>query len=906
MSTMSQQQMEGGMDKDCSALGMFFQTIINDMRGSSVIWEDFTSKAAKLHSSLKATLGAIGGFLDAFQKVADMATGSRGATKEIGSALTRLCMRHKSIETKLKTLTSTIVDNLVTPLQEKSEDWKKTVAQLDKEHAKEYKKARQEIKKCATDTMRLQKKVKKGKSDIQTKLDHAMKDVTDKYMMLEEAEKSAVRTALIEERSRFCLFISCLRPFVEHEISLLTEITHLQDITHSLCLMAGEPNILPSSSEQFIMDIKGSDSSSFFNNLGGPSPPSSPSSIGSRKSSMCSISSINSSSSGSVQSHSPSHHTRNRNSLQRPVTPSSLNIRHKDGDSASIGGHSDTADSSSSTPSDNTPSASSTWTNWPNQPITTKPDTNIRPHTISSAYEKNHNRPALSAQLFEPPLPESAEDEEVQMRHPHKKKTHSIAESPYTRPPSASINKMQPVLPPLAPKPKVKAVPPPKIPLSDAEQPAYVNLTDLANMEKDRQREQSTDSDRTPTDKSPPDTAPIQSGYPMDLEEAIKDLDTCTAALHTEFETVELRKGMKRKQNSMELAKAIQELEASTAALACNYETSSNASQHSLQCSSGYGTMNSTPSSSEDTIATGDFTLTRNKTDQEKYYTIPRNSEIGNVYKAVLQAKRPASTAGIPVSGVGLGRRSSMNQQQSKPPPPVRRSSSITTANPAILQKLRKTPPREQPPITQSMSRPGSHRRSGSSGSQSEPAYAELQEIQQSIQARQSRQEHQEIIYASTTAAQNPYNQHNSQYVPNSQPIYGHAVPPDARSMMPPPSGPPYSQTGMPHYGQNLPAGQADMVKKLNARFAAMNASLQEEELPPPPADIMPDPDLPPPPSAEELQEIGCTFSQAPPPVYSKPQTNNSSDSIRASLVSELKSGPRLKRVNSKDEGSEC
>lgn len=62
---------------------------------------------------------------------------------------------------------------------------------------------------------------------------------------------------------------------------------------------------------------------------------------------------------------------------------------------------------------------------------------------------------------------------------------------------------------------------------------------------------------------------------------------------------------LQRKQNSMELAKAIQELEASTAALACNYETFSNASQHSLQCSSGYGTMNSTPSSSEDTIATG-------------------------------------------------------------------------------------------------------------------------------------------------------------------------------------------------------------------------------------------------------------------------------------------------------------
>ena len=60
-----------------------------------------------------------------------------------------------------------------------------------------------------------------------------------------------------------------------------------------------------------------------------------------------------------------------------------------------------------------------------------------------------------------------------------------------------------------------------------------------------------------------------------------------------------------RKQNSIELAKAIQELEASTAALTCTYETSSNTSQNSLQCSSGYGTMNSTPASSEDTIAIG-------------------------------------------------------------------------------------------------------------------------------------------------------------------------------------------------------------------------------------------------------------------------------------------------------------
>ena len=41
-----------------------------------------------------------------------------------------------------------------------------------------------------------------------------MQEVTDKYLLLEETEKNAVRGALIEERSRFCLFISCLKPVV--------------------------------------------------------------------------------------------------------------------------------------------------------------------------------------------------------------------------------------------------------------------------------------------------------------------------------------------------------------------------------------------------------------------------------------------------------------------------------------------------------------------------------------------------------------------------------------------------------------------------------------------------------------------------------------------------------------------
>ncbi|KAM5263280.1 protein MTSS 2 isoform 3-T3 [Ctenodactylus gundi] len=235
-------------EKECGALGGLFQAIVNDMKSSYPIWEDFNSKATKLHSQLRTTVLAAVAFLDAFQKVADMATNTRGATRDIGSALTRMCMRHRSIETKLRQFTNALLESLINPLQERIEDWKKSANQLDKDHAKEYKRARHEIKKKSSDTLKLQKKARKGKGDLQPQLDSALQDVNDMYLLLEETEKQAVRRALIEERGRFCTFITFLQPVV------------------------------------VIKDLKGSDYSWSYQ-----TPPSSPSSSSSRKSSMCSL-----------------------------------------------------------------------------------------------------------------------------------------------------------------------------------------------------------------------------------------------------------------------------------------------------------------------------------------------------------------------------------------------------------------------------------------------------------------------------------------------------------------------------------------------------------------------------------------------------------------------------------------
>ena len=53
-----------------------------------------------------------------------------------------------------------------------------------------------------------------GKGDLQPQLDSALQDVNDMYLLLEETEKQAVRRALIEERGRFCTFITFLQPVV--------------------------------------------------------------------------------------------------------------------------------------------------------------------------------------------------------------------------------------------------------------------------------------------------------------------------------------------------------------------------------------------------------------------------------------------------------------------------------------------------------------------------------------------------------------------------------------------------------------------------------------------------------------------------------------------------------------------
>lgn len=577
-------KMEAVIEKECSALGGLFQTIISDMKGSYPVWEDFINKAGKLQSQLRTTVVAAAAFLDAFQKVADMATNTRGGTREIGSALTRMCMRHRSIETKLRQFSSALIDCLINPLQEQMEEWKKVANQLDKDHAKEYKKARQEIKKKSSDTLKLQKKAKKGRGDIQPQLDSALQDVNDKYLLLEETEKQAVRKALIEERGRFCTFISMLRPVIEEEISMLGEITHLQTISEDLKSLTMDPHKLPSSSEQVILDLKGSDYSWSYQ-----TPPSSPSTTMSRKSSVCSsLNSVNSSdsrSSGS-HSHSPSSHYRYRSSnlaQQAPVRLSSVSSH----DSGFISQDAFQSKSPSPMPPDapNQLSNGFSHCSLPSESHVGLVGASLSPHCPPAS--------RLLPRVTSVHLPDFAH-------------CHTIGPGMF---PSSQIPSWK-----------------------DWAKPGPYDQPLVNTLQRRKEKREPDPNGGGPT---------AVGGAPAAAEEAQRPRSMTVSAANRPGEEMEACEEL-----ALALSRGLQ-------------LDTQRSSRDSLQCSSGYSTQTTTPCCSEDTIPSqvSDYDYFSVSGDQEadqqefdKSSTIPRNSDISQSYRRMFQAKRPASTAGLPTT----------------------------------------------------------------------------------------------------------------------------------------------------------------------------------------------------------------------------------------------------------------
>ncbi|XP_067931717.1 serine-rich adhesin for platelets-like isoform X2 [Watersipora subatra] len=709
------------LETNCNTLTNLFQGLINDMRDSVPAFEELVSKTTKLHSTLRSSIVAIAAFLEAFQKVADAATSSKGATKEIGKSLTRLCLRHRSIESKMKSYTTSLMEELAVPLQEKLEDWKKNTVQIDKEHAKDHKKVRGEIKRASSDTIRLQKKTRKGKTtyskgDAKEKLEHAMYGVTDKYKLLEDVEKSYVRKALIEERKHFCDFVCCLRPVVDSEMSMVNEIAHLQEIVDHLSGLVAEPDTLPETSEQIITDhLNGTDYG-----FKTKTPPDSPTSDRhSLSSSMNSLVSAPESDGASQRSSSPSSRlqamklTNNHGLLSVAsqdsgftsqdalfaVTARTVNsqgsssnavtkrshgsLEEEKSDSLSV--YSSISQGSSNefdTASHNSGSTHSVPTVIQSQ-LRQQPQLD-RAHTIGGT--RTLSRPTVSMDTYDGPQSTRSSGSDINCMGPPPRpqrvssydgSTSSNGSQGAKRSNTLSSNRSS--MPPRA-RAKPKPVALPSVPFMDTE-PIYMNTQELAAKIAARKKMEEEDNQQSVSQSVSSDNRP-----PTTRDE-------------------------ERKAQNDALADAIAELEASTAALNDCLEEPNN--RQSVVSSSGYGTTTSNSSASEDIQLITHETVDTYHTNSINMQSVSSSNRISEEscpqtpesLQDEAQPEPPLQSISTPVDST----RTSVTDQrhanevkreaegvevsnwagkalmrkptgQVKPPPPVRRSSSVTTS----------------------------------------------------------------------------------------------------------------------------------------------------------------------------------------------------------------------------------
>ncbi|PAV62642.1 hypothetical protein WR25_10428 [Diploscapter pachys] len=169
-------------DLEFNTLAAVSQSVINDIKNSHPAWETVNQKALKLATSLRSTVQCLTAFVDAVQSVTDYANNLKGATRDIGACMTRVCMRERVLETRLRAMADSLSEQLVTTVQGKTAFWKQRTTDLEKICVKHNKKARNR------------------------------KTLLDPSTLVEQRDLCA--QVLAEQRSQFAFFVSSVASFL--------------------------------------------------------------------------------------------------------------------------------------------------------------------------------------------------------------------------------------------------------------------------------------------------------------------------------------------------------------------------------------------------------------------------------------------------------------------------------------------------------------------------------------------------------------------------------------------------------------------------------------------------------------------------------------------------------------------
>uniref|UniRef100_A0A1I7TWZ0 IMD domain-containing protein n=1 Tax=Caenorhabditis tropicalis TaxID=1561998 RepID=A0A1I7TWZ0_9PELO len=165
-------------------------------------WESLSQKAQKLGAQLRTTAQCLSSFTEAMQAVCDNANNLRGASRDVGACVTRVCIKQRAIENRMRSWADALCEELAISLQQRGNYWKGRCHDMDKLAAKHVKKVR------------------------------SRKQRPDVIAMSEQRE--ICTKVLTEQRTQFSFFIGTLMPVLNAQMNMLDESAHLRQVVENL------------------------------------------------------------------------------------------------------------------------------------------------------------------------------------------------------------------------------------------------------------------------------------------------------------------------------------------------------------------------------------------------------------------------------------------------------------------------------------------------------------------------------------------------------------------------------------------------------------------------------------------------------------------------------------------------
>eukprot|EP00731_Ephydatia_muelleri_P026914 Em0018g1014a len=229
------------------------------MKSGFPLWEELLARGVRLQKQYEQTITAFSSFLEGFAKISEHAVRSKGSF-EVGASLTNLVTWQRGLEEKMRESVMSLYSNVLVPLNVKVEDWKKTTAQLRREHDREVQKAVEDIKDSGKTTLKTQQSARKAEKKDNTfkanekrkKYERLCQETNNLIQLAESRERMYISRAIIEERLWYCGLANAFKLVMEVHVSMMGDVESLQKVLTNMETSSAKPNILTDSVQQFV------------------------------------------------------------------------------------------------------------------------------------------------------------------------------------------------------------------------------------------------------------------------------------------------------------------------------------------------------------------------------------------------------------------------------------------------------------------------------------------------------------------------------------------------------------------------------------------------------------------------------------------------------------------------------